>query len=312
MKYLTLNTGQKMPVIGLGTWKSKPEEVYHAVRWAIKLGYTHFDCAPIYQNQSEIGMALHDAMLEDGIKRKDLFITSKIWNDDHSVTDVAMAVNNILQQLQLDYLDLLLVHWPVAQKKGVLFPQDAEDMIPLSELPLELTWAEMEKAYNQNLVHNIGTANFGIKNLQNIIEKSSVVPAVNQVESHPYLPQTELLEFCRKNNIAFTAYSPLGTSEHDIPPQNNQALFANDVLNEIAKRNEITVAQVLLAWQINRGAAVIPKSTDEKHLRQNMAAIMIELDKSDMEKIDEISVRHRFINGNFLAYGNYTPENIFA
>lgn len=312
MKYITLNNEQKMPIIGLGTWKSAPGEVYQAIRWALKLGYAHFDCAQIYGNQPEIGAALHDAFAEDGIKREDLFITSKIWNDAHEKAEVMPAIKQILSELQLDYLDLLLMHWPVAQKKGTTIPQSAEDVVSLHEVPLELTWAEMENAYNQGICRAIGTSNFGMKNLRNLIEKGSVVPAVNQVESHPYLPQKELGEFCRQNNIALTAYSPLGSADRQNKNNNEPSLLQDSVINEIAEHNNVTAAQILLAWQIQRDVIVIPKSTKEEHLRQNMAASVIELDNADMQKIADISTRYRYIDGTAFAYGDYTAETIFG
>lgn len=312
MKYITLNTEQKMPVIGLGTWKSASGEVYQAIRWALKLGYTHFDCAQIYKNQEEIGAALHDAMAEDGIKREDLFITSKIWNDAHAPQDVIPAVKRILAELRLEYLDLLLMHWPVAQRKGTEVPQSAADVISLKEEPLELTWAEMEKAQRQGLAKAIGVSNFGPENLSLLLEKGEIAPAVNQVESHPYLQQTELLEFCRKNNIALTAYSPLGSSDRAYKAADEPSLLKDPTVQEVAERNNITPAQVLLGWQIERGVIVIPKSTREEHMRQNLAALSVELDAEDMKKIDAIVSKYRYITGQSFAYGDYTPETIFA
>ncbi len=308
MKYITLTTNQKMPIIGLGTWKSVPGEVYRAVRWALKLGYTHFDCAPIYGNQAEIGQALHDAFNEDQLKREDLFITSKLWNDSHHPDDVLPALETTLQELGLEYLDLWLMHWPVAQKKGTAMPTSAEDVIAFNELPPEITWAAMEKCFQDGKVKAIGTSNFGPENLGHLIEKGEIAPAVNQVECHPYLQQKELLEFCRNNMIAVTAYSPLGSGIHDQKPQ----ILEEDVIIDIARRLNATPAQVALAWQINRGIAVIPKSVHENHLRENMAALQLELDNADMAQIDQLDQSFRYIDGKGFAFGDNTAEKIFA
>lgn len=312
MKDIQLNTERQMPIIGLGTWKSAPGEVYQAVRWALKLGYTHFDCASIYGNQAEIGQALHDAFKEDNLKRENLFITSKLWNDSHAPADVRPALEETLKDLQLEYLDLWLMHWPVAHKKGVDMPQSADDLISLNEIPLELTWAEMEKAYNDGLVKAIGTSNFGIKNLQQLIDKGQIAPAVNQVESHPYLQQNELLDFCRKNMIAMTAYSPLGSGDRAQKHENEPRLLDEPVINQIAERLNATPAQIDLAWQMNRGVVVIPKSVHENHLKENMAAINIKLDENDMAEIAKLDRGYRFIDGQNFSFGDYSAETIFA
>ncbi|MBQ8870806.1 MAG: aldo/keto reductase [Alphaproteobacteria bacterium] len=308
MKYVSLNTGAKMPVIGLGTFKSGAGEVYQAIRWALKLGYNHFDCAPIYGNQEEIGQAFYDAFKEDNLKREQIFVTSKLWNDSHNPQDVLLALEETLKQLNLEYLDLWLMHWPIAQKKGISIPQSADDMISLSQIPLSITYKQMEEAQKQGLTKAIGVSNFGQKNLEKIISECEIVPAVNQIESHPYLVQTELIDFCKKNMIAVTAYSPLGAGEHI----SQESLLEDNTIVEIAQKLNITPAQVLLSWQINRGVVVIPKSVHETRLKENLQALNVALDSEDMQKISSLNKNHRYIDAKVFAYKDYTPDLIFA
>ncbi len=292
MKSIKLNTGAEMPIFGLGTFLSSPGEVYQAVRWAIKLGYKHIDCAAAYGNQSEVGQALHDAFAEGDIKREEIFITSKLWNDSHAVSDVIPACEKTLQELGLEYLDLYLMHWPVAQRKGSGMPKNDEDWIPLTEIPLWETWSEMEKLYNAGKVRAIGVSNFNEANISNLISKTQVVPAVNQVECHPFLNQNRLIEFCRKDNIAVTAYSPLGAQRSD------GSVLDNEVVKDIAARNNATPAQILLAWQMQRGIIVIPKSVHEARIKENAGSQSISLDAADMQKLEGLNKNLRFFDGS--------------
>ena len=308
MKYLQLNNGTNMPIIGLGTWKSAPGMVYQAIRWALKLGYKHFDCASIYGNQQEIGQAFNDAFKEDNLKREDIFITSKLWNDSHNPDDILPELKQTLNQLQLEYLDLWLMHWPIAQKKGTQLPTKDEDMVSLKTLPLDITYKEMEKAQLNGLVKAIGVSNFGQKNLEKIITECKIIPAVNQVESHPYLTQADLIDFCNKNMIVVTAYSPLGSGEHP----DNHNLLQDTTIIEIAEKLNITPAQVVLSWQINRGVAVIPKSVHEARLKENIASVNIALDNEDMKKIESLNKNFRYINAQSFNYLDYDNDTIFA
>ncbi len=304
MKNLVLNNGKNIPVIGLGTWKSNSAEIYSAIRWAIKLGYKHFDCASIYNNEETIGLAISDCMIEEGLKREDVFITSKLWNNAHHPEDVLPSLKNTLARLKLDYLDLYLMHWPVAQKKESYMPFEEDDMISLDKVPLSDTWQAMEEAYQQGLVKAIGVSNFGVNRLTELMMTCQVYPMVNQVECHPYFAQEELLNFCNKNDIIMTAYSPLGSG--------SDILFIDETLSRIAKKHEVSVAEVVLAWNIARDVVVIPKATEEFHLRNNIASLNLYLDDNDMEQINNLGKEQRILTGDIFKLGAYKNTDIFA
>lgn len=302
MKYVTLNTDYKMPVIGLGTWKSAEEKIYQAVRWAIKAGYQHVDCAAVYGNEETVGQALHDAVAEGDIERKNLFVTSKLWNTAHKPADVRPALEQSLKDLQTDYLDLYLIHWPIAED-----PLSGEAL----DIPQEETWAEMEKAQKDGLVRSIGVSNFTQTKLKDLMDKAEIMPAVNQVEIHPYLAQNDLVEFCRENQIVVTAYAPLGSGDRPdtMKEAGEPSLLADQVVADIAKKNSATPAQVLIAWGLTRGLVEIPKSVQFDRIEENLGALNVTLDDDDMNRLNAIDETFRFVTGKNLTGADHVFDD---
>ncbi len=290
--------GDKMPTFGLGTWRSQPGEVFDAIVEAIACGYRHIDCAAIYKNEKEIGEALHKAFSDGMVKREELWITSKLWNDSHLSQDVLPALKNTHSDLKLKYLDLYLVHWPVAIKKGVDFPSIREDFLSEKEAPLAETWKEMEALKNKGLVRHIGVSNFNKNKLLELLNFCTHPPEVNQVELHPYLQQQELLDFCKKQGIFLTSYGPLGAAyrvenkEVDLP-----ILLDDPIIASIAKLHESTPAQVALAWGMERGTSVIPKSTKPNRIRENFEALNLRLSEKELKQIEGLEGPHRYTTG---------------
>jgi alcohol dehydrogenase (NADP+) len=315
MNYLTLNNSNKIPQLGLGTWKSEKGQVAAAVKYALKIGYRHIDCAPVYANEKEVGLALGESFAEGIIKREDIFITSKLWNNQHGRADVVPALKQTLQDLQLDYLDLFLIHWPVAFKKEVSWATKGEEFIPLSELPLIETWSGMEQAVDQGLVKSIGVSNFSQVKLENLRVNGTIQPSVNQVECHPYLQQEELLAYCQRNGMGLTAYSPLGSGDRtsSLKQENEPLLFENSVLQQIAQKHQATPAQILIKWAIERGTVVIPKSVSPQRIKENFEALQISLDAEDLQQIKALNQNYRYVSGSFFAVPNsgYTVENLW-
>lgn len=302
MKTLRFTNNDGLHAIGLGTWKAKGAEVKKAVKDALYAGYRHIDTAAVYGNEKDIGEALEEVFSEGDILREDVFITSKLWNDAHQKAYVIPAIENSLKNLKLDYLDLYLIHWPVAFKPGIGFPERPADYIPLKEVPLSETWAEFEQAKNEGLVKHIGVSNFNITNLKKLIAKASQNPEMNQVELHPYLQQDELLEYCASHNILVTGYSPLGSGDRSDQMKANDEpkLMEIPEIVSIAKKHMASAAQVLIAWQTERGTAVIPKSTTKENIIDNFKASGIQLDEDDMKTIKNLNRNYRFITGKFF------------
>ncbi len=314
MKTLKLRSGTRMPALGLGTWKSDADAVYRAVRSAIEVGYRHVDCAAIYQNEEEVGRAISDALRAGATKREELWITSKLWNDSHAPEHVQPALETSLRKLQLDYLDLYLIHWPVALRKGVALPSGPDDFIPLSKIPLESTWGAMLEASELDLAREVGVSNFSKGMIEKVSDATGQRPAVNQIELHPYLQQDALLAACKELGVAVTAYSPLGSPDSAamMGRRDDLLLTEHPAIHQIAEAHEATPGQVLIAWALARGTSVIPKSVNPGRIAENWAARELELTAADMTAIAALDRHHRMVDGSFWFLGEtYSPNTLW-
>jgi len=285
-----------MPVLGLGTWKSAKNQVYEAVKYAVKeAGYRHIDCAFVYGNEHEVGNAIHELISTRVVKRQQLFITSKVWNTFHSKQKVVENFEKTIKALQIDYLDLYLIHWPMGYKEGDdLFPKDDKDNVLYSDVDYTETWQAMERLVEEGKIRSIGVSNFNQQQIGRILSICRLPPAVNQVEMHPYLTQQELVKFCHEKRIVVTAYSPLGSPDRPWAKPEDPSLLEEPVLKEMAKSYNKSVAQLLIRFQIERSLVVIPKSVTPKRILENAQVFDFQLSDEDMRKIEKFDRGHRF------------------
>jgi diketogulonate reductase-like aldo/keto reductase len=267
VKTFILKNKNEIPAIGLGTWQLVGKTCEEAVETALEVGYRHIDTAEIYGNQQEIG----NALLKSGVKRKEVFVTSKVWMSNLSKEDTMDSAKNTLEALQTDYLDLLLIHWPN------------------KEIPVIKTLEALQILKEEGLIKNYGVSNFSIKNLK---KTKGFDVVVNQVEFHPSLNQKKLKKYCDDNNIVITAYSPLAQGKD---------LNYKEVKN-LAKKYEVSSAQAILNWLISKGIVAIPRSGDKKHIKDNFKTIDWELDKKDVELIDGLNEDKRLVNPDFSDF----------
>jgi len=291
--HFVLNTGAKIPSVGLGTWQSDPGVVGEAVYAAVKAGYRHIDCARAYNNEKEVGLALKKLFEEGVVKREDLFITSKLWCGHHAPEDVPEALGDSLNDLQLEYLDLYLIHWPFKIKKGTSIG-NPENFLP-PDIPA--TWAAMEKLHDAGKARAIGVSNFSSKKLGDLLAVARIPPAVDQVECHPSWQQSKLHSFCQSTGVHLSAYSPLGSPGSTWM---NGNVLKEPVVISIAEKLGKTPAQVALRWNIQMGHSVLPKSVSEERIKQNLAVYDWSIPEDLLAKFSEIK-QTRLLVGNFIV-----------
>jgi alcohol dehydrogenase (NADP+) len=279
--------GGRMPALGFGTLIPDAATTASATKDALEAGFRHFDCAERYRNEREVGEALRIGLAAGGIAREDIFVTTKLWNSNHRPERVGPAFEASLERLGIDYLDLYLIHTPFAFQPGD--EQDPRDenghVIYDKDVTLLATWRAMEDLVDQGRCRAIGLSDIGLNELRPLYEAARIKPAVVQVEAHPYLPETELLEFCKERKIVFLAFAPLG---HGIRP----GPLEDPVISQIAARIGKTPAQVLLAWAIQRGGAVLTTAKTAARARENFDVSALPADAFD--EINRIETRQRF------------------
>lgn len=255
-KYRTLYNGIKMPSIGFGTYKSgKDEDTARIVKYALEIGYRQIDTASFYGNEVGVGKGIKDS----GIKREEIFLVTKLWNDDHGYEKTIKAFNKSLEKLQVEYIDLYLIHWP-------------------NKLNAE-TWRAFEHLYKIGKVKAIGVCNFKIGHLEELKATAEIMPMVNQIEIHPLSSKDTMLDYCNKNNIQLVAWSPIMRGK----------IFSNELIIALAEKYKKTIAEIILRWHIQRGVIPIPKSSNEERIKENFDIFDFEISKEDMDIIDSLN-----------------------
>jgi len=295
-----------MPRIGFGLWKIPKDICSNSVYKAINAGYRHLDSASDYGNEGEVGEGIKMA-LEDGLcKREDLWITSKLWNTYHHPDHVSQALEKTLKDLQLDYLDLYMIHFPISLKfvpfeeryppEWFNDPSSPDPKMIPSKIPLSDTWRAMELLKESGLVKHIGVCNYSSGLLHDLMNYCKIKPEVLQIESHPYLTQEKLIKLAQNYDLEVTAFSPLGSISYEElgGAKEEESLIRNETIMSIAKELDITPAQLILSWALNRGTSLVVKSIDESRMKENLDVMNIKLEKATLDEISQLNINKRY------------------
>ncbi|MGL5972849.1 MAG: aldo/keto reductase [Oscillospiraceae bacterium] len=264
MKNIKLNNGLEIPIVGLGVFRTEDgQETENAVKWSLEVGYRHIDTAMIYQNEKGVG----NGIKQSNVPREEIFLTTKLWNDDIRNDNVNDAFLRSLDKLQTDYVDLYLIHWPVEGRLNA--------------------WKEMEKLYADNKIKAIGVSNFTKQHIQELYNVCNIKPAVNQIESHPMFTNQELIDYCQSENIQVQAWSPLGGTG------NKNGLLSNPTIVSLSKKYKKSSAQIIIRWNIQRNVIVLPKSVHQNRLKENIDVFDFEISLEDMSLISSLDIGGR-------------------
>ncbi|RUS81944.1 hypothetical protein EGW08_010289 [Elysia chlorotica] len=306
-EYVTLSSGARFPVIGLGTYTplQGEDEVILAVKAAVRAGYRHIDCAAIYRNERAVGHALKELIVEGVVKRQDLFVVSKLWNTCHRPDLVLPSLKKTLDDLGLEYLDLYLIHWPMAYKEGgELLPQDENGKTLYSDVDFVDTWQALEDCRDMGLTKDIGLSNFNSKQIQRLLDSARVNPVAMQVEVNCHNTNSKLIEFCKTKNIVVIAFAPLGTPSMD---QQHVKLLDEPVLKEIAAKHKKTPAQVAIRYLVQVGITAVPKSVTQSRIEENIQVFDFKLSDEEMSALAALNKNLRGYDEKIALDHKYYP-----
>ncbi|KAL1784262.1 aldo-keto reductase family 1 member C18 [Sigmodon hispidus] len=310
---MKMNDGHSIPVLGFGTYVTEEhlkKKSMDSTKIAIDVGFRHIDCSYFYQNEEEVGQAIRSKIEDGTVKREDIFYTSKLWSTSHRPELVRPSLESSLRKLNLDYVDLYLIHFPVSLKPGnINIPRDEHGNVIFDTVDLCATWEAMEKCKDAGLTKSIGVSNFNRRQMEMILNKPGLKykPVCNQVECHPYLNQSKLLDYCKMNDIILVAFGALGTQRYKYCVDEDTPVLLDDpVLRTMAKKYKQTPALIALRYQLQRGVVVLAKSFSEERIRENMQVFGFHLASDDMKILNGLNKNFRYFPASmFNGHPNF-------